>query len=249
MGEDLLSIGVDGCRAGWLVIALGDDGVWQYRVADKLKHVIKELPQEYLMLVDMPLGLLSGAGRERECDHLARKLLGRPRSSSVFPPPARPTLAAGDYVEAQVINRRCLGRGLSQQAWNLVPKIRELDRLRRKEHGVADRLRESHPEVCFWALNKQRSPLHNKKTLEGRRERIRILSRHQHNAKEIIEVIAQSTLRKDVAWDDIVDALVLAVTARLGQRQLQTLPAPAPKDRYGIAMEIVYAVVNADRCP
>jgi predicted RNase H-like nuclease len=38
-----------------------------------------------------------------------------------------------------------------------------------------------------------------------------------------------------------VNALTLAVTARLGRQWLVTLPENPPLDEFGLAMEIVYA--------
>jgi predicted RNase H-like nuclease len=235
----MLSIGVDGCRAGWLAIELVGGQAWRYRVLPRLEQALPEWPEDCLILVDMPLGLLDGVDTERECDRLARRALGWPRSSSVFSPPARPTLAAGDYAQAQQINRRCVGKGLSRQAWNLVPKIRELDQLRCMMPGMAGRLRESHPEVCFRSLNQQRAPQHNKKTGAGREERLNILQHYRPDARKIVSAIAAATLRKDVAWDDIIDALVLAISAGLAPTGLNTLPEVPPRDHYGIAMEIV----------
>jgi predicted RNase H-like nuclease len=65
--------------------------------------------------VDMPIGLPQ-SGR-RACDALARRALG-PRRSSVFPVPVRSALAATSFAEVT---------GLSIQAWNIVPKIAEVD--------------------------------------------------------------------------------------------------------------------------
>ena len=43
-----------------------------------------------------------------------------------------------------------------------------------------------------------------------------------------------------VAKDDILDALVAAVTARCGHDRLQTIPNCPPKDCKGLPMEMVY---------
>ena len=61
-------------------------------------------------------GTLCDSGTdERHCDAQARKLLKQPRSSSVFPAPARQSLQAADYQDALVINRESTGRGLSKK--------------------------------------------------------------------------------------------------------------------------------------
>jgi len=232
-------VGIDGCRAGWLAVILGPGAAWDYRLGAGLRTLVSACPGEATILLDMPLGLVDGPESGRECDRLARRLLGRPRAASVFSPPARATLAAADYREALRINRACVGKGLSRQAWNLVPKIREADRLRRASPALAGRLHESHPELCFWALNHRQAPLHNKKIQDGHRERLAILRAYRRDAGEIAEAIAAATLRREVARDDILDALVLAVSASLGG--LHRLPEQPVYDRCGIAMEIVYA--------
>jgi predicted RNase H-like nuclease len=231
-------VGIDGCRAGWLAIALGPGEAWRYRVERFLGPLIEQGDGTSRVLLDMPLGLLSGPVSERECDRLARAALGRPRAASVFTPPARPTLEARDYREALEINRACVGKGLSKQAWNLAAKIREADRLRREVPELEGRLHEAHPELCFWALNQRQAPLHNKKTPQGRRERLAILSRFRRDAEAIAETVARETRRREVARDDILDAMVLAIAASLGK--LASLPIQPERDEFGIAMEIAY---------
>lgn len=46
---------------------------------------------------------------------------------------------------------------------------------------------------------------------------------------------------KEVAWDDIIDALVLAVTAKLGHGRLHSLPTKPERDLFDLPMEIVVA--------
>ena len=48
-------------------------------------------------------------------------------------------------------------RGVSIQAFGLFAKIREIDTLLRERTGLAQRIFESHPELCFWRLNGRRS--------------------------------------------------------------------------------------------
>ncbi|MBP1156496.1 putative RNase H-like nuclease [Paenibacillus sp. PvR052] len=89
-----------------------------------------------LLLIDMLIGL-AAATEPRRCDVLARQLLKLGRASSIFPAPVREVLTASDYVDANALQRRVSGRGLSRQSWALVPKIRSLDELRcRAGRGV-----------------------------------------------------------------------------------------------------------------
>ena len=72
------------------------------------------------LAVDMPIGLPDDG--PRLADQQARRRLGA-RRSSVFPTPVRATLDAVDYPDALAISRRVSGKGLSKQAFNLLPRI------------------------------------------------------------------------------------------------------------------------------
>jgi predicted RNase H-like nuclease len=141
----------------------------------------------------MPIGL-PDAG-QRACDVEARTLLGA-RRSSVFATPVRATLDATDYADALARHRTADGRGLSKQAYNLLPKIRELD-----AHATDQRLHESHPELAFARLLGHPAD-HPKRSAEGRAERLAALG-----------LTAISRLR-GAAADDVLDALALVHTAR-----------------------------------
>jgi predicted RNase H-like nuclease len=139
----------------------------------------------------MPIGLPDRG--PRACDIEARRRLG-PRRSSVFPAPLRPMLDAPTYADALSI------AGLSKQAYNLIPKIREVDALM-----APDRQRtvvEVHPELCFARLlgHPCRSP---KRTVEGRAERLAVLD------------LTIERPPPGAAWDDVLDACALTETARL----------------------------------
>jgi predicted RNase H-like nuclease len=47
--------------------------------------------------------------------------------AAALPHPAGAALAAKSHAEASAINFRITGRGLSQQAWGIVPKIKQVD--------------------------------------------------------------------------------------------------------------------------
>jgi predicted RNase H-like nuclease len=79
-----------------------------------------------------------------------------------------------------------------------------------------------------------------KKTKEGTRERVSVLNRHWCDTEAIIDTAMNDYLRKEVARDDIVDALVGALTARYLQHWA-TLPETPEIDKQGLPMEMVYA--------
>lgn len=232
-------VGVDGCPGGWFYIAL-DGGEWRCGVVSTLKALLQALPQARLILIDMPIGLRESGGEERDCDRAARKMLGRARASSVFPVPLRPALQAESYDEAKAINRRLSGKGISLQTWNIVPKLRELDGLLQHSSEARQRMREAHPEVCFWALNGRQAMQHNKKTAKGRLEREALLKRYLPELPDLLAHAAARYPRAQLGWDDMLDATMLAVTARLGREALATLPGAPERDAYGLPMEIVY---------
>src|SRR5262249_41891331 len=109
-------VGVDGCRAGWVIATTaGVDARARLDVDDVT-----------LMGVDMPIGLSDAA--PRACDIAARKFLGK-GGSSVFPAPPRAILDCVDYGTALAIARSSTGRGISKQTFNITTKVAELDRL------------------------------------------------------------------------------------------------------------------------
>ncbi|MBM4255684.1 MAG: DUF429 domain-containing protein [Deltaproteobacteria bacterium] len=163
--------GVDGCRGGWIVVLV------EYKNRAMRKHSLKLCPtfadilaldpQPAVIAIDMPIGLLdTPQPGGRECDRQARKLLGR-KASSIFTPPTRPMLKATHYEQVRT-------RGLSIQSFNILPKIREVDRLMTPE--LQTRIHEAAPELAFMML--AGAPMrYNKKTQEGREERRQALRR------------------------------------------------------------------------
>jgi len=165
--------GVDGCRAGWVVVrAALPDGSPRAGLLAEVDALLLADDAPLLCAIDMPIGLPDSG--PRPCDRQARRLLGPGRGSSVFPAPIRPMLAAADHPEASALGRRIDGRGLTIQAWNLMPRIRGLERLLAAQPQLQGRLREAHPELIFqlWA---GRPLLHGKRHPEGRAERLALV--------------------------------------------------------------------------
>lgn len=233
-------IGIDGCRGGWVWCGLLD-GRWQGGVISRLDQ-IDWLERIDLALIDMPIGLLEGGGDERRCDREARALLGRPRASSVFRPPCRGALDASDYAQACELNRARTGVALSKQTWNISPKIRELDRLLATKRELRIRLREAHPELCLWALAGGNPMQYNKRTARGREERLALLSAVDQDCIAMIGLLENAHVRRILAVDDIVDAMVLALTARACvQVTPRSLPSEPQFDETGLAMQLLFA--------
>ncbi len=190
------------------------------------------------MLVDIPIGLPDAACTSRLCDVAARRAIA-PRGSTIFPAPSRAALDEPDYATACAANERETGRRISRQCWGIVPKIREVDRYLRRG-ACAPPIREMHPEVAFWALNGRRPLLSSKKSRAGLEERLALLGGVFAGAEACFTACEAAYRRRDVARDDIVDAMAGAVTAGFGPR-LATFPERPVRDAAGLPMEIVYA--------
>ena len=232
-------IGADGCKDGWFCVSLEDKG-WAFRVISDMQTLGEHFTHANSVLIDIPIGLLNSGTDERCCDTQARKLLKRPRSSSVFPAPASQSLRAIDYQDALIINRESTGRGLSKQTWAIVPKIRDIDNLLSTHNELKGVLRECHPELCFWALNGKSAMQYNKKTKEGKQERLAVLQQFFKPCYELFEQASSKFLRRQVAHDDIIDAMVCAVTAKFGYNNYTTVPPIPTRDIHGLPMEMVY---------
>jgi len=239
-------IGVDGCRGGWCGAVFDTDGTVHFALAARFDDVVAQLEartpnaRTSRILVDMPIGLASGADT-RACDDLTRRALG-PRRASVFAAPPRAVLAAHDHTTANALTRELTGRGLSLQTWNIVPRIRDLDEALARDAALAARAFESHPELCFARLFGAPCA-HGKRSAHGRAERLALLERVAPGAAESIAGARAAHRARDdglaAGLDDHVDAFVLALCAALPAQRLELLPDPAPVDERGRRMSIV----------
>jgi predicted RNase H-like nuclease len=238
--------GIDGCRAGWIAVILSTDGNWTTKLYDCIAGLWEAEGQADLLLIDMPIGLPSQVKAVRQCDIDARQLLRPKRASSIFPAPIREILMASEYAEANKLSKELTARGLSKQTWHLMSKIRELDKLLQSDKPAHKKLLESHPELCFATLSG--APMkHNKKTQAGYEERLELLAKLYPQAEVIVNHTLAAYPRKEVSRDDIVDALVLAVSALLGGKAVEAMkgmesavPLCLEHDTTGLPMQIVY---------
>ena len=232
-------VGSDGCKAGWFAVRLENSGEAETRVFGDFESLWRSWGDASAILVDIPIGLPDANKKQRECDSVARRLLG-PRRSSVFTPPSRAALQKKSYEKASATNFREVGRKLARQTWHLIPKIREVDRLLREDDLARNIVREVHPEVCFWAFAGNRPMQSSKRRLDGRDERLRLLRRANPGTDAIVQDATQRFLRREVAVDDILDSLVAAYTAARGQAQVCSTPEVPEQDSLGLPMEMVY---------
>ena len=236
--------GVDGCRKGWFYFALVPGGEPQWGVVEEVADLVAEVDDSDRIFIDIPIGLPTG-GEGRLCDREARRKLAPHRTSSVFPVPVRSALTAETYEEASEKNWKASGKRLSKQTYAIIPKIREVDSLLRGSARARRAVREVHPEICFWALAGGSPMRHNKKTGRGFHERLTLLERCVPSAVRCFDEIRTAYRRSDLADDDILDAMALAITASADRGALRTLPELPVEDSCGLPMEMVYAPVSA----
>ncbi len=231
-------LGIDGCRAGWFAI-INQDARWSYTLAPTIDTLLNDYGAAARIFIDIPVGLAED--QTRQCDQLARRLLSPHRHSSVFSTPVRDAVYAPDYTTACGINAQQTARKITRQTWNICPKIREVDTWLRQHPNTQSRIYESHPEVAFYALNKGHPLKTRKKSPEGREQRLTLLAQVIGNARQLYDQAVGHYPRAQLQTDDILDAMALAVMASYTEADHCYLPQPAPVDRHGIAMRIVYA--------
>ena len=89
---------------------------------------------------------------------------------------------------------------------------------------------------------------HAKKTNDGIAERLGLVQGINRECGKVYEQALAKYKRKDVARDDILDAIVLALTAGI-RGELTRIPAETEKDEKGLVMEIVYKRRSAEARP
>lgn len=230
-------VGVDGCRKGWFAVALDSKDNWKIDVFKTFDGLWQSAQPLSVLFIDIPIGL-PNSGR-RACDRETRKMLGR-RGASVFAAPCRDALQAHTYRRACRINKRSTGVQLSIQSWNICAKIGEIDIWLLHNQKARPKVRESHPELCFWALAGGRAMAHSKKSSRGFGERYSLLESACPQTGAIVHGALGRFRRKVLARDDILDALALAVCARISSGMPKTVPLNPPTDKRGLPMEIVY---------
>jgi len=227
--------GIDGCHAGWLrVEAEREGGECSARIFRTAAEALEDAHRFHLIAIDIPIGLPEDG--PRSCDQEARRLVG-PRRASVFPSPVRAALDAASYAEASELSRAACGKALSKQTFAILPKIREVDAFLRASPSLQPRIREVHPEVCFYLWNGATPLAHPKRHPEGLAARRQLAETVFPGAYDAIRAVFPRVL---VADDDILDALAALWGARRAVAGLAvTLPAAPPRDRFGLSMEML----------
>ena len=231
------ALGIDGCRGCWIVIAW-DGNNWESQMIRERSQLIDLLKNARRTFIDIPIGL-SDRDASRTCDRLLRKTLGRSYSSSVFSPPIRAAVYAESYEAACQINQAKTGKKISLQSWNITPKIRQIDEILQESPELCNRVLESHPEFLFWKLNADRTLAHKKKTDSGKQLRIQLFQKQIQEAQKLFAQVREKYFKKEVADDDIIDAICLAYFAlQSSSNGLISLPETLERDTKGLRMAI-----------
>lgn len=226
----MTAVGVDWASGCWVVVVHeGDD------VTITTEPAILNVWHEHgatadAVLVDIPIGLPETA--PRACDRAAASLLGE-RHGSVFDVPCRTAVDADGYEAARAAN----GGRLGSQSWGLVPRIREVDCFL-DAFETEGRVYESHPEVCYAAFASRTDAADpgSKREREGEDARLAILDAVDERFGAAVRAFVEGR-RADSQWhhriqsgrlDDVLDAAVLALTAREGS--FGVLPADRDAD-------------------
>ncbi len=238
MEEPISSIGIDGCQSGWVSAYREDQMEWKFEIFPTIQNLWNVFSNAKLVLIDIPIGLRDKESEPRLCDKAARKYLTRTRSSSIFPTPCRASLYVDSYIQANQINRKMTGKGLSKQTWNITGKIREVDILLRNDPKASKVFIESHPELCFAALSNGTPMKNYKKTDDGIKERLSIIEFYCKDAKMILNKTSLQLSNEKVSLDDILDAWVLAISGSKGKSKLDFLPDNIEYDSEGLPMRM-----------
>jgi len=225
--------GIDGCRAGWLCVSEQGDEITVVITAALAPWLASSRPD--LVVIDMPIGLPDTG--PRECDRLARTALRPGRASSVFSAPVRGALGHPTYEATCAAHRAVDGRGLSLQAWHILPKIAEVDAVLQSDSVWRGVLHEGHPELSFATWNGGAPMSRPKRSADGRAERRALVDEAWPGA--VGAAIGQLP-RQAYELDDLLDAFALLWTARRLERgTARCLPARPQSDGTGLSMAIV----------
>lgn len=236
-------VGLDWGSTGWIAVIVTDETEPTIEVAfyASMLNAWRDNREAETILVDSPIGLADNS--RRKCDELARSVLGEARSS-VFYTPVRDAVYADEYERAGDEHEAATGNRISTQAYHICPTIRDVDGVLREIDAAREQFRESHPEVCYAAFAGG-SGLPPKSTDEGLARRRELLASElgwtvaDVEARETDAIDDQPTHARRLRAgnrDDLLDAFVLALTAR---GETVSLPRDPPTDRHGLPMEIV----------
>lgn len=234
VAQNLWLAGVDGCRRGWVAALMRPNGSDAHiRVFKNFSELLEGEDAPEIVAVDIPIGFPEHSFGGRTPDNAARKLLAN-GGSSVFPMPSRRAVFAerGPFPNMRLRlaahQRACAiaeetstpKTRITIFAFAIFQKMQEVDAALQDNPSYKGRVFETHPEVAFRELNKQRALCDSKKTEAGKTVRRRLLI-----GAGLAPGLVNSKPPKGAKADDLLDALVCVhVARRINDRTAKCLP-------------------------
>lgn len=237
--ENITSIGVDGCKGGWIEAIL-KRGKLEINKFNNIDEIVNEHSDFDDFLIDMVIGLQSSKNHVRP-DTCARQIIKK-RTSAIFPAPCRQAVYANTIAEAYDENERVLGKKFTPLTVGIIPKIKELDSFLQKNQKYKNVIRESHPEVCFARLNGE-ALLSKKSDNDGIVERFNLLTRYLPDLSLTNLYALAKNLKCSI--DDIVDAICLSITSNVAaQGYFEIIPQIPMEDETNLLMQMVIPLLE-----
>jgi predicted RNase H-like nuclease len=235
--DDVWLAGADGCPAGWMTAFVRPfGGEVRTRIVAHFTAIAEAPEAPAVIAVDMPIGLPARIGPGgRGPERAVRPLLGG-RQSSVFPVPSREAIYALTHSDAcrLALLTSDPPRSVQMQLFRIAPRIQEVDKALRADAALAARVFETHPELAFWRLNRERPLALPKKVKPGLALRRRLLI-----AASFRRTIVAAPPPRGAGPDDLLDALACAAIARRIHAGIaRSFPDEPQRDDYGLPMAI-----------
>jgi predicted RNase H-like nuclease len=225
-------IGIDGCKAGWIIAKTLEDKSISFQIIKNLNDDYLKESNVSLIGIDIPLRLSSSGKRLAEIE--ARVLL-KNRACTIFSPPTLNALTAKNYIDACKINFKECGKKISKQSWNLFPKIKEAQEFLENKSIIELGVFEVHPELSFMAMNDMNLIRASKKTVIGREIRIKLIQKFF--PKFSFESVRNKYKKNQVLDDDILDSVSVLWST---QRIVDNIAKFVPKDSKKTDMRIYF---------
>ena len=234
-GKEYQAVGIDWMKPCWVAAEFNGDSL-SIRKLTHISEINAYYPDADAVLIDIPVGIPENTEEAAaRPDREARCLLPVNRKPSIFPVPCRQAIGMDTYEKACAENERILGRRLTSQSYGFSKMIRQVDEFLDMDDGWKNRLTESHPEVAFQRLNNGKGLRHSKHTEAGIAERIAIV---QACGADPIPLFAGFAAKQ---YEDVLDAVCLALTAKLGcENGFHTIPENPVCDSRGLKMRMVF---------
>lgn len=233
-----MNLGIDGFKNGWCCCVIEKN--ISFSTHKNIQSIIELYTNYHKIFIDIPIGL-SSTNEKRLIDEKLRKHLPKGKKSSVFNAPSRAAVDCEDYNDAKAKEIKISGKSLSIQSWNISNKINEIDKFLKCNPKHVENIHESHPELCFYQLNNKKALEFNKKTINGYKERIDILTNYIEDIYELIENFYSQSKKQGIKKDDILDSTSLALSAEFWNKNgKRIITQTISKDEHNIPFGIYY---------